>query len=176
MLGEVSGKRLGLIGFGAIARAVARRAAALEMKVAACDPAVPAEDIVWREMRVDRVELDDLLQTSDVVSLHVPLTPETRNLIDAAALARMKPGAVIINTSRGGIIDEEALVEALKAGRLGNAVLDVFETEPVPAGSIYAGVPNLMLTPHIAGVTVEGNVRVSSVTAANVRRALKALA
>ena len=110
-----------------------------------------------------------------MISLHVPLSEATRNLLDAGAIAAMKPGAVVINTARGGVVDEAALAAALRAGSLGGAALDVFATEPVTeeAGRLFAGVPNLFLTPHIAGVTEEGNVRVSGVTAANVRRVLE---
>jgi (S)-sulfolactate dehydrogenase len=174
LLGEAAGKRLGLIGFGAIARAVARRAAALDMVVVASDPVVPPNDPAWRELGATRVDLAELLAECDVVSLHVPLTDATRNMIDAGALAAMKPTAGIINTSRGGVIDETALAAALAAGKLGFAVLDVFEREP-PGGSPLAGVPNLIATPHIAGNTVESNVRVSQVTVDNVRRALKSV-
>jgi (S)-sulfolactate dehydrogenase len=162
---ELAGKRLGLVGFGAIARDTAARARALGMTVAAFDPHLPADHAAWAGAR--RVGLEDLLATSDVVSLHVPLTAETRRLIDAAALGRMKPDAILVNAARGGVVDESALVAALRAGRLGGAALDVFEREPVDAeaGRTFAGVPNLLLTPHIAGVTVESNVRVSDVTA-----------
>ncbi len=173
MLGEASGKRLGLVGFGAIARAVARRARALEMEMVGLDPAVGAGDPAWAAHGVARVEWPALLETSDIISLHVPLTPQTRNLFDAAAFARMKQGAVLINTARGGIVEEPALAEALKAGKLGAAVLDVYASEPVAVGSVLAGVPRLYLTPHIAGVTAEANARVSTLTVANVRRALK---
>jgi (S)-sulfolactate dehydrogenase len=110
-----------------------------------------------------------------VVSLHVPLTPQTRNLIDAERLSKMKPSAILINTARGGIIDEAALAAALKAGTIGGAALDVYDKEPLKAGSVLEGAPRLWLTPHIAGVTAEGNVRVSSVTVANVRGALQKL-
>ncbi|MBI3453112.1 MAG: hydroxyacid dehydrogenase [Rhodospirillales bacterium] len=173
MFRETSGKRLGLIGFGAIARAVAKRARALDMTLAAHDPLLPAGDPAWAEFGVVHLDLDVLLATSDVVSLHVPLTPATRNLIDAAALAKMKPDAILVNTSRGGIIDELALAAALQAGRLGGAALDVYDEEPLKAGSPLDGVPRLLLTPHIAGVTRESNARVSTVTVASVRRALK---
>jgi len=175
MFREASGKRLGLVGFGEIARAVARRARALELEIVAHDPGVAVDHPTWREHGVAQVDLPTLLATSDVVSLHVPLLPSTRNLIDGAALARMKPRAILINTSRGGTIDEAALVAALKADKLGGAALDVYESEPLPANSIFLGVPRLWLTPHIAGVTDEANRRVSSVTVANVRQALREL-
>jgi (S)-sulfolactate dehydrogenase len=173
---EISGKRLGLVGFGSIARETAKRAAALDMAVTAFDPFVPPEHPAWNQPfgRVVRLGFDELIATSDVVSLHVPLTPETRNLIGGDTIACMMPGAVLINAARGGVIDEPAAAEALKAGRLGGAALDVFEEEPLSAerASVFAGCPNLILTPHIAGVTVESNVRVSWVTVENVRRHL----
>jgi len=111
-----------------------------------------------------------------VISLHTPLTPETRHMIDAKAIAKMRSGAIVVNAARGGVLDETALAEALKAGRLGGAALDVFETEPVTqaSGAQFKGVPNLILTPHIAGVTAESNVRVSGVTAQAVLEVLGA--
>jgi len=171
MLNEVQGKRLGLIGCGSIGREVARRAIALGVEVVATDRpgADPAPLIAAGIAVVDRATL---LATSDVVSLHAPATPETHHLVDAAALAVMKPGAVLINSARGGMVDEAALVAALRSGRLAAAVLDVFEDEPLKAGSALVGVPNLWLTPHVSGVTVEANERVSAVTVANVRRVL----
>jgi (S)-sulfolactate dehydrogenase len=171
--GELGGRRLGLVGFGGIARKVARIAAALGMRVGAFDPYLPPEDAAWSA--ADRYGLLELLlEEADVVSLHVPLTKATRNLIDAATLARMRPGAVLLNSSRGGIVDEAALAAALRAGRLAGAALDVFVIEPLTAeaAEVLAGCPSLLLTPHIAGVTVESNARVSRLTAANVRRAL----
>ena len=173
---ELSGKRIGLVGYGAIARATGERARALGMKVAGFDPYLPAEDSGWAG--AERLELPALLAASDVVSLHVPLTPETRNMIDAKALAGMKPDAILINAARGGVVDEAALCEALKAGRLGGAALDVFAEEPVSAGAgkIFEGVPNLILTPHIAGVTVESNARVSDLIAETIIRHLDASA
>jgi (S)-sulfolactate dehydrogenase len=172
---EVHGKRLGLIGFGSIAREVAQRAKALGMRIAAYDPNVLPGDPVWTSLGAAHVDLPTLLGTSDVVSIHTPLIASTRNLVDGAALALMKPDAVLINTARGGIVNEEALVAALKARRLGGAILDVLEKEPPAANSIFRGVPNLILTPHVAGNTVESNVRVSSMVVANVKKALKAL-
>lgn len=173
---EVFGKTMGLVGFGSIAKETAKRAAALGMRVVAYDPFVAAGDPAWSQPwgSVEKRALDALLAEADVVSLHVPLTEKTKNLIDAAALAAMKPDAILINAARGGVVDEPALAAALKEGRLGGAALDVFETEPLSAdeGAVFAGCPNLVLTPHIAGVSVESNVRVSAVTAENVRRAL----
>jgi (S)-sulfolactate dehydrogenase len=169
---ETAGKTLGIVGFGGIGRLVARLAQGLGMKVIAADALVPADSPVWRDTGVARRELDELLAASDVVTLHVPLTTETRHLIDAARIERMKPGAVLVNSARGGVVEEAALVAALRAGRLGGAALDVFEREPVPAGSAFAGVPNLVLTPHVAGVTRESNARVSSMIAEKVAAAL----
>lgn len=169
---EASGRTLGLLGFGGIARAVAERARALGMEIAAYDPYLPEGDPAWQG--VTRCSIDELLAVSDVLSLHVPLTAETRGLIDAAAIARMKPGAIVINTARGGVVDEPALARALRAGQLGGAALDVFEIEPLPAAAarVFEGIENLVLTPHIAGVTQEGNIRVSAITVENVRREL----
>ena len=171
--GEVAGQRLGLIGFGGIARAVAAMAWDLGMSVVAHDPHLPVNHPAWAD--AERCSLEEVLTKSDIVSLHIPLAPETRNLIDAAAIARMKPGAILINTARGGIVDEAALVAALKSGHLAGAALDVFETEPLTAeaGAKFKDTPNLILTPHIAGVTREANERVSAVTVANVIKALQ---
>lgn len=171
---ETCGRTLGLIGFGAIARETAVRAQALGMAVVACDPHLAADHPAWSELSVQRLGLDALLVKADVVSLHVPLTAETRGMVGARAIARMKPGAVLINAARGGVVDEAALAQALREGRLGGAALDVFETEPLTAeaGAKFAGIANLILTPHIAGVTEESNRRVSQVTAANVLKHL----
>jgi (S)-sulfolactate dehydrogenase len=162
---ELSGARLGLIGYGAIARLTAAKAAALGMKVAAFDPLLPAEHSAWTH--VTRWSFEEVLAGSDVVSLHTPLTPQTRRMLDAPALGRMRKGAILINAARGGIVDESALAAALLSGSLGGAALDVFETEPLSsaAAAVFKDVPNLILTPHIAGVTEESNVRVSDVTA-----------
>jgi (S)-sulfolactate dehydrogenase len=168
--GELSGRTMGLLGFGGIARAVAQRARAFGMRIAAFDPHLGPADPAWNGTA--RLSLPDLLAQADVLSLHVPLTEETRNLLDGPALAAMKRGAVLINTARGGIIDEAALAEALRAGELGGAAIDVFETEPLPATTLWDGVPNVILTPHIAGITRESNAAVSDVTARNVLEAL----
>ena len=160
---------MGLIGFGGIGRKTGAVAAALGMDVCAYDPHVAVGDQPWG--KVSALPLDVLLEQSDVVSLHVPLTPETRNLIDRAAIARMKPGAILINAARGGVLDEAALADALRSGTLGGAALDVFTTEPLTKerAQAFAGCPNLILTPHIAGLTAEANVRVSRLVAEKVR-------
>ena len=173
---EAAGRPLGLVGFGDIARHVAARASALGMDVIAHDPFVPDQHPVWREMRVEPVDgLEQILDFADVISLHVPYTPETANMIGAAALAAMRQDAILINTARGGIVDEDALIEALNNGAIGGAVLDVFAGEPVSAdsGARFAGVPNLILTPHIAGVTGESTRWTSVLTMRNVLRVLE---
>lgn len=169
---EVAGRRIGLVGFGDIARRVAVRLRALGMTVAAHDPYLADDDPAWEG--VERCALEDLLSGSDAVSLHVPLVDSTRHLIDAEAIAAMPDGAVLVNTSRGGIVDEDAVVDALRRGHLGGAALDVFESEPLDAdaGRRFDGVPNLLLTPHIAGITQESDVRVSAMTAEQVRAVL----
>jgi (S)-sulfolactate dehydrogenase len=171
---EIAGRQLGLVGYGSIARVVAAKARGLDMTVAAYDPYVRKGEPAWHGIRYCQT-LEQLMAVADIVSVHVPLLPATRGLIDAAALAAMKPGAVLINAARGGIVDEAAVVEALRAGRLAGAALDVFEEEPltVEAARRFEQVPNLILTPHIAGRTAECDVRVSAVTAANIRRALE---
>ncbi len=165
---EASAKQIGLVGFGSNARETARHAKALGMNVAACDPYLPADDPAWEFAK--SVDLKSLLRDSDVISMHTPLTKETRHLVDAKMIASMKSGAILINVSRGGIVDEKALVDALLSGHLAGAALDVFENEPlnVENGKLFRDVPNLILTPHIAGVTKESNIRVSRVTTQNV--------
>lgn len=171
---EIAGKRLGLVGFGGTARLVAEKAAALGMAVAAYDPLIEATDAAWG-LAIRRPTLDGLLSQSDAISMHVPLAVGSRMLLDAAALGRLPTGAIVVNASRGEILDEEALVAALRAGRLGGAALDVFSAEPVDAagGARFRDVPNLLLTPHIAGRTEESSRRVSAITASAVRRALE---
>lgn len=169
---ELAGRRLALVGLGGIARILATKAAALGMSVAAHDPLLAPDDPAWQY--ADRMELRSMLESADVVSLHVPLLDSTRHLIDTDAVAAMPDHAILVNTSRGGIVDEAAVVAALRAGTLGGAALDVFESEPVDAesGRCFAGVPNLILTPHIAGLTEESQRRVGEITADKVRAAL----
>lgn len=163
---EVMGKTLGILGFGSIGRALAWRANGIGMKVLAWDPIVPAEASVWEEAGVERVaDLGEVLDRADAVSLHVPLVDDTRDLIGAAELKRMKSDAVLINLARGGIVNEPELAEALKAGEIAGAFLDAFVEEPLPANSVFAGVPNLMLTPHAGARTVESDYRVCSMIA-----------
>lgn len=171
---ELAGKTLGVVGFGDIGRLTARLGRALGMRVVAFDAQIPATSSIWAEQQTTPLRFDELLREADVVSLHVPLTPATRMLIDAGKLALMKHDAILVNTARGGVVDESALAEALKGGRLGGAALDVFATEPLPAGSPLAGCPHLILTPHIAGVTRESNGRVSMLIAEKVAAALDA--
>ncbi len=172
---ENAGRRFGVIGFGSIGQIVGERARAMGMEVVAYDGFIPADSDVWE--KATRLSFDELLETSDIVTLHCPLTPETRGLIGAKELARMKKGAVLINTARGGVVDEPALADALRSGHLAGAAVDVFTAEPIDkeTGAIFRDVPNVILTPHVAGVTLEANMRVSTMTVENVRRELKAL-
>jgi (S)-sulfolactate dehydrogenase len=173
---EIHGKTLGLIGFGGIGQLSARLAQALGMRVLAHDPMLAPDAPLWQQSGVECASMAEVLARCDVVSLHVPLTDSTRHLIDAAALAAMRQGALLINTSRGGIVDEAALAQALRSGHLGGAAIDVFEAEPLPAGSPLADTPNTILTPHIAGVTLESNTRVSSLIAERVIQLLQTTA
>ncbi|WP_043336651.1 hydroxyacid dehydrogenase [Belnapia moabensis] len=169
---EMSGKTLGILGFGDIGRRVARLGRAFGMRVVAHDPILPLDHSGWAETGTEPVPLARLVAEADAITLHVPLEPATRGLVSAELLAAMKPGAMLVNASRGGVVDEAALAAALRAGHLGGAVLDVFEEEPLAPGNPLAGVPNLILTPHIAGATRESNLRVSSLIAARVLVAL----
>jgi (S)-sulfolactate dehydrogenase len=170
---ETMGAMLGLIGFGSIGQLTAKLARAVGMSVIAYDPALPADHPAWSELAVARVSIDDLITLSDVVSLHVPLVESTKNMFDAGRISKMKAGAILINTARGGIVDDAAVAAALRSGALGGAAIDVFTNEPLPASTVFDGCPNLVLTPHIAGVTAEANVRVSSMIAAAVIAELK---
>jgi len=156
---ELRGKTLGLVGIGRVGSEVARRAAAFEMKVIAHDPF--ATEASARAAGAQLVELDDLYARADVISLHTPLTDKTRGMINAAALAQMKPTAVIVNASRGEVVDAQALADALGAGTIGGAALDVFAPEPLAADSPLRGAPRTVLTPHIAGSTAEAQVNVA---------------
>ena len=170
---EIAGKTLGLIGFGSIGQLSAGLARSLGMQVVAFDAMMDADHPAFATSGVRCAGLDEVIVTADVVSLHVPLVDSTRGLFNAARIASMKQGAVLINTARGGIVDEPALALALKSGHLGGAAIDVFTTEPLPAAAHFEACPNLLLTPHIAGVSFEANERVSFMIAERVLEALR---
>jgi glyoxylate reductase len=148
---EVDGAELGIVGFGRIGRAVARRAAGFRMTV----------------RTTADTELDELLAGSDFVSLHCPLTPRTRHLIDAAALRRMRPTAILINTARGGVVDQRALIDALHAGEIAAAAIDVTDPEPPPAGDRIYATPNLLVVPHIGSATSTARARMTELAVEN---------
>ncbi len=182
---ELRGATLGVVGYGSIGRETARLAHALGMRVLACkrDPSQKA-DTGWTvpgtgdpdgslpERYYAVEQLHDMLGECDYVLLTLALTPATRHIIDVAALHRMKPGAVLINVARGGLVDEPALIEALRTGRLRAAGLDVFEQEPLRSDSALWSLPNVLLTPHIAGLTPAYGDRLSMLFAENLRRYL----
>jgi glyoxylate reductase len=163
----VSGATLGIIGFGAIGRAVAKRAASFGMKVLAYSR-TPVEDA-----GIENVSLDELLLRSDFVSLHVPLNEGTRNLMSADKIAMMKPGAVLINTARGGIVDETALAQALTSGALYAAALDVFAREPVELENPLLTLPNVVVAPHIGSATIFTRQKMANLAANNAMAALR---
>jgi D-3-phosphoglycerate dehydrogenase len=154
----LEGKVLGVVGLGRIGSAVARKAQGLGMSVVAYDPFISTDADLSSGLRT--VELDSLIEQSDFITLHTPLTSETRNLIDAAAMARMKEGVRLINCARGGLVDEKALYEALQSGRVAGAALDVFEEEP-STNSPLLGLDNFIATPHLGASTVEAQRKVS---------------
>jgi glyoxylate reductase len=162
---DIWGKTLGLVGFGRIGRAVARRAAGFQMKVIYSD-AIRAPLDIEKELKAAHCDFNSLLAEADFVSLHVPLLGETRGLMDGARLSRMKPTAFLINTSRGPVVDEAALVHALESGKIAGAALDVYENEPF----IHPGLkrPNVVLAPHIASGSVETRTKMACIAAENV--------
>ncbi|MCB1702175.1 MAG: D-glycerate dehydrogenase [Halioglobus sp.] len=164
---DVSGATLGIVGLGEIGQAVARRAAGFGMRVVAWNRApreVPG---------VEMLTLDELLACSDFVSIHVALAQETRNLLDASKIGLMKPGAVLVNTARGGIVDENALAAALANGRLSAAGIDVFAKEPVPADNPLLALPNVVITPHIGSATICTRALMADMAVANAIAALQ---
>jgi phosphoglycerate dehydrogenase-like enzyme len=167
---ELYGKTLGLVGFGASGRAFGHRASAFGMRLIALDAVPPAATVDINDFEyVGGLEsLDRVLRESDVVSLHVPLSDETRHVLDQAALAKMKATAIVINVARGALIDQDALVEALREGRLAGAGLDVYEHEPLPADHPLTQLENVFLTPHTAGLTRETSKRRARAAADNV--------
>jgi len=156
---EVAGKTLGVVGIGNIGSVLVDRALAMRMRVIAYDPFISAEAAA--KLGVSLVDLDTLWRTADAISLHVPLTEQTRNLVDAAVLAKMKKGALLVNCARGGIVDERALAEALASGHLGGAALDVFEKEPPPADHPLLALESFACTPHLGASTEEAQSAVA---------------
>ena len=171
---EFLGKTIGIVGFGSIGRVVAKKANAIGLKCVAYDPMLSGNALELEGLTVPLLSLQGLLEVSDAITLHLPYLPETKNLFNAATLDLMKQGACLVNTARGGIVDENALAERLRSGRLGGAAIDVFMTEPAKDLSHFSGIENLILTPHIAGVTHESNERVSQMIADEVNRFLGA--
>ena len=171
---ELAGKTLGLVGLGMIAQKVAARSRGFEMAITAYDPHLAVDHPAWNG--VDQLPLEELLRRADVLTLHVPLTEETRSLIGAEELRLMKPTSILINTSRGGVVDEAALAGALRAGVIAGAAVDVFTREPLGPEqiSILAGAPNLILTPHLAGNSREAVERVAATTVTAVLETLRA--
>ena len=167
---ELRGRTLGLIGAGRIGSEVALRAQAFGMETIAYDPYLTEERA--KDLAIERVELDDVLARGDVISIHVPLTPQTEGMIAEAELKAMKPTAILVNTARGGVVEEDALVTALESGEIAAAALDVYTTEPLPKDSPLRGTQNLLLTPHLGASTVEAQELVASEIARGVRAAL----
>jgi len=170
---ETAGKTMGIIGFGSIGRTTARLAQGLGMPVIAFDAMLDADTPVFQETGVKYVGLQELILQADVITLHVPLVDATRGLFDAKCIASMKPGAVLINTSRGHIVDLAAIAASLRNGHLGGSAIDVFDAEPLAANADLQNCPNLLLTPHISGVSAESNERVSFLIAEKVLEALR---
>jgi len=163
---ELHGKILGIVGFGSIGKEVAKRALCLGMRVLVYDPYVEESNL--RELGVEKTELDELLRQSDFVSLHVPLNESTRHLIDREKISLMKRTAYLINTARGGVVDEKALAEALKSGQIAGAALDVFDVEPLPADSPFFDCPNVIMTPHVGAHTYEAILRMNMMAAESI--------
>ncbi|EKP94603.1 2-hydroxyacid dehydrogenase [Thermaerobacter subterraneus] len=170
---ELDGATLGIVGLGRIGRAVARRARAFGMQVLYSSRRRHPD--AEEELGVAYADLDSLLARSDIVTLHVPLTPETRHLLDGRRLARMKPGAILINTARGGVVDEQALVEALRQGHLAMAGLDVYGQEPVPPHHPLLQLPNVIALPHIGSATRRTRWRMARLAAENCAAVLRGL-
>ncbi len=168
---ELMGKTLGIIGLGRIGSAVAQRARAFGMNVLAYDPYFTQE--AARELEIEMAPLDDVLRHSDFITVHTPLTDETRGIIDADAIDKMKPGVRLINCARGGLIDERALAEAIRAGRVAGAALDVFEAEPTPSDNPLLALQQVIPTPHLGASTTEAQLGVAAMIAEQVLDYLK---
>ena len=171
---SLAGRTLGIVGLGAIGRAVAKRGLAMGMTVVGTDPTRQAAAAAV-ELGVHLLALDDVIATADVLSLNLPMSPANHHLLDADRVARMKPGAFLVNTARGPLVDEVALVDALSSGRIAGAALDVFETEPLPAHSPLRGLPNVILGAHNASNTAEAVRRVNRLAIDNLLAVLEAV-
>ena len=169
---EIAGRVMGIVGFGSIGQVVGDKARGMGMEVIAYDAMMSDDHPAWADAR--RVDLDALVAEADVISLHCPKLPETIDLIDKRQFERMKPEAVLVNSARGGIVNEKDCAEALRSAQLAGAALDTLDVEPITAevGAMFQGIENLILTPHVAGVTKESNRRIAEVAAQNVRRVL----
>ena len=170
---EVYGKTLGLVGVGEISRRVARRASAFGMRVVGHDPYVAPYDYPTVELGIELLDLDAVVEQADFISLHVPLTPGTQNLLSIDNFRKMKPNAWVINTSRGGVVNEADLASALDQGLVGGAVLDVLESEPPQADNPLLAHDSVVLTPHVAGLTEEAQVNTSILVAREVNKVLR---
>ena len=168
---QLQGKTVGLIGFGAIGREVAKRLAGFDVKIIYYDPVRAPRDIE-QKLSVTHAELDDLVRTADIVSLHLPLLPQTAGIINAGRIRAMKPGAVLINAARGGLVDEAALTAALKDGHLFGAGIDAFSKEP-PVGSLLLELDNTVITSHLAGATLDNFTGVIARAVANTEAVLR---
>lgn len=162
---DVTGATLGIIGFGRIGKAFAKRASGFDMRILAYSPSLTAEDA--KNAGATAVDMDTLLRESDFVSVHTPLNASTRHLINKERLAKMKPTALLINTARGGVVDQKALYEALKNGVIGGAALDVTDPEPLPLNDPLLTLPNVTIVPHIGSATINTRNRMASMAAAN---------
>lgn len=173
---EIGGRTMGIVGFGSIGQVVGAKARGMGMDVLAYDAMMPEDHPAWADAR--SVSLDDLVAEADVLSLHCPKLPETIDLIDKRQFERMKSDAILVNSARGGIVNEADCAEALRSGQIAGAALDTLDVEPITpeVGALFQGIDNLILTPHVAGVTKESNRRIAEVAAENVRRVLGAAA
>ena len=171
-VGELSGRTLLIVGLGQIGEEVARLAAAFGMRVIGVSRSGTADSPHVHEMR-RTAELDECLPVADAVVISAPLTEETRGLIDAAAIARMQPGTILVNVGRGGVIDEQALIEALRSGRIAGAALEVFAHEPLPADSPLWDLPGVLVSPHTAGLSLREDERIVSLFVENLGRYLR---
>ena len=158
---EINGKTLGIIGIGTIGQIVAKNAGELGMNLIGNDIELSEDDEIWGKLNIKYRSFKEVISQSDAITIHVPLTKKSYNLFSEKEFRNMPKGSFIINSSRGGIVNEKDMVKFLKNGHLGGAMLDVFENEPIDNASIFSGIENLILTPHIAGLTCESNIRVS---------------